>query len=113
MQEGRAGAPMADDEDRRLIERERLGALAVLRFGDPIEHRVPRHPQEQRERVGDAVEREAVAAAMEQLHQRAEAHAEPEIDQPSAIALDGERGHARLGAAARAILPASSSGTTS
>ena len=100
VQERGAGAPMADDEDRRLIEGKRLGALSIFRFGEPIEHRIPRHPEEERQRVGDAVEREAVAAAVEQLHQGAEAHAEPEIDQPSAIALDGERGHPRLGAAA-------------
>src|SRR5262245_63219838 len=72
VQEGRAGAPMADDEDGRKVERKRLGALSELRFGDPVEHGVPRHPQEERERVGDAVQGEAVAAAMEQLHQRAE-----------------------------------------
>jgi hypothetical protein len=35
-------------------------------------------------------------AALEQLNQRAEAHAEPEIDQPAAIAVDGERRQLRL-----------------
>ena len=96
VQKGRAGPPMADDEDRRLVERERLGGAAVFRFRDPIEHRVPRHPKEQRQHVGEAIEREAVVPALEQLQQRAEPHAEPEIDQAPAVAVDGERRHARL-----------------
>ena len=99
VQQGRAGAPMADDEDRRLVELEVLGGAPVLGLGDPIQHRVPRHPQKQQQRVGDGVQREREAAAREQLHQSDEAHAEPEIDQPAAIALDGEGRHARLGAA--------------
>ena len=100
VQQRGAGAPMADDEDRRRLQRDRLGGLLVLRLGEPIEQRVPRHPEKQQQRVGDGVEREGVVAALEQLQQRAQAHAVPEIDQPPAIALDGERRHARLGAAA-------------
>ena len=104
VQEGRAGPPMADDEDRRLVELQALGGAAVFCLGDPIEHRVPRHPQKERQHVGEAVQRERETPAREQLHQIAEAHAEPKIDQPPAIALDGEGGHARFGAAASADL---------
>src|SRR6516165_881013 len=96
VQKGRAGTPMTDHEHRRLVELERLGPAAVFRLADPVEHRVPRHPEEQGQHIGNAVEREAVMPALEQLEQRAQAHPEPEIDEAATITVDGERGHPRL-----------------
>ncbi len=96
VEERRAASPMADDEDRRLVERQALRLLLVERFRDPSERGVPRHPDEERQRVGDAVQREREAAAPEEPHQRHETHAEPDIEQAAAVALDGERRHFRL-----------------